>query len=69
MQLSSSVNGIRSTARPNGGFGQSFNLKQLMMLWQLRQQHLESVCCVLTLSLEYLKCRKGLLNLDVVIFG
>jgi len=69
MQPTTSVNEIRSTEQPNWVFRLSFNLNQMMTLWHLHQQHLESLWRGLTLSLEYHKCREGLFDQDVVIFG
>jgi len=69
MQLTTSVNEIRSTAHSNWVFRQSFSHKRLMTLQHLHQQHLESLWRVSTLSPEYGKGRQGLLDQEVVISG
>jgi hypothetical protein len=69
MQPTASMTEIVSRAQPNYGFRSSFNLNLMMTLRHLHQQHLESLWRGLTLSLEYGKYRKGLLDQEVVIFG
>jgi len=69
MQPTASVNKIQSTAPLNWGFRLSFSRKQMMMLRHLHQQHLGSWWRVLTLSPEYCKGCKGLLDQEVVILG
>jgi len=63
-----SANEITSTAHPIWGYLQLLNPKQMMMQPHLHQRHLESIWTVLTLSPEYHKYRKGLLDQEVVIF-
>jgi len=60
---------IRSPAHLHWGVQQSFNSKQMLMQRHLYRQRLESFCSALTLSPEYHKCRKGLLDKEVVILG
>jgi len=48
---------------------QSFSTKRMTTLWHLQWQHFESIWSVLTLSLEYRKGRKVLLDQEVVILG
>jgi len=67
MQPTTAVNDIRSTAHSNWGFCQSFSRKQMMTLRHLHRHHLESLWRVLTLSPEYRKGCRGLLDQDVVI--
>jgi len=69
MQPNTSVLDISSMAHPNWGFQQSFNCNWLMMRWHLHWQHLESLWSDLTLTLEYCKRCKRLLNQEVVIIG
>jgi len=58
---------IRITAHPHCGFRQPFNQKQMRMQQHLHQQRFESLWSVLRMAPEYCKCRKGLLELEVVI--
>jgi len=60
---------IQCMAHQNWGFWQSFNHKWMMIHRLLHEQHLESWWRVMTMSSEYCKFRKGLLNQGVVISG
>jgi len=68
-QPTTSVKKITSKAHPISGYQQLPNRKQMMLQPHLHRQYLESSWSVLTLSSEYRKCQKGLLNREVVIFG
>jgi len=69
MQPTTSVNEIWSMARPNWGFWQSFSRKRRIRLQHLHIPHLESLWRVLTLSPEYSKGCKGLLDPELFTSG